>query len=454
VDTRTQGNEADVPAQLIRYQFGNHLGSAILELDDTAQIISYEEYYAYGGTSYQAGRSAAEVTLKRYRYTGKERDEESGLYYHGARYYAPWLGRWTSCDPVPYVNRYSYAELNPISLIDPDGRQPVSIDSGTYRKVAGDHVHQVAARTAGPGASRNSAPEFWDARSISTKSPGYNDAGGQRVESGINRAQWGKDINGAPAKTGRVTISSTGQTDVGTAKAAQPSPWFEDVKSFYKLREAGLDPDEALGEVFKSADQLERAGATPERVPGAPRSTPKALKSGQTLSQQNPTRISGEGNLPSAPTKVASAASLEVAKPSPAPALEATVNRPTTGARVRAAAGVGVKVVGAVGVALAAKDVYKSVKNGEYGNAALTAGLTGLSFTPAAPLVVAAGVAMKYHSDPTIEERAFAAGDAVQQATGSAVLGGIASAGSAVGLSVYETGADFAHGVRNFFNDW
>ena len=43
--------------QLIRYQFGNHLGSASLELDDQAQIISYEEYTPYGSTSYQAVRS-------------------------------------------------------------------------------------------------------------------------------------------------------------------------------------------------------------------------------------------------------------------------------------------------------------------------------------------------------------------------------------------------------------
>ena len=39
------------PRQFIRYQLGNHLGSAILELDDEAQIISYEEYYPYGSTS-------------------------------------------------------------------------------------------------------------------------------------------------------------------------------------------------------------------------------------------------------------------------------------------------------------------------------------------------------------------------------------------------------------------
>ncbi|MGH9871286.1 MAG: SpvB/TcaC N-terminal domain-containing protein [Pyrinomonadaceae bacterium] len=98
VETRTQGNDGS-PPQFIRYQFGNHLGSASLELNDQAQLVSYEEYTPYGSTSYQAVRSQTE-TPKRYRYTGKEQDEESGLYYHGARYYAPWLGRWTSADPL------------------------------------------------------------------------------------------------------------------------------------------------------------------------------------------------------------------------------------------------------------------------------------------------------------------------------------------------------------------
>src|SRR2546423_14881081 len=103
VETRTQGSD-DSPAQLMRYQFSNHLGSASLELDDAGQIISYEEYTPYGSTSYQAGRSVAEVSLKRYRYTGMERDEETGLSYHRARYYAPWLARWMSCDPAGFVD--------------------------------------------------------------------------------------------------------------------------------------------------------------------------------------------------------------------------------------------------------------------------------------------------------------------------------------------------------------
>jgi len=111
------------PETLIRYQFGNHLGSASLELDQKAQIISYEEYAPHGSSTYQAVRSQTD-TAKRYRYTGKERDEESGLYYHGARYYMPWLGRWATCDPKPSTNLFSYGANNPITFNDPDGKAP------------------------------------------------------------------------------------------------------------------------------------------------------------------------------------------------------------------------------------------------------------------------------------------------------------------------------------------
>ncbi|WP_407655320.1 RHS repeat-associated core domain-containing protein [Aureispira anguillae] len=42
------------------------------------------------------------MNLKRYRFTNKERDDETGLYYFGVRYYAAWLGRWTSSDPSDF----------------------------------------------------------------------------------------------------------------------------------------------------------------------------------------------------------------------------------------------------------------------------------------------------------------------------------------------------------------
>src|SRR5262249_830936 len=72
-------------------------------------------------SAFQVGRSAAEVSLKRYRYTGKERDYETGFSYHGARYYAPWLGRWASKDPIGSrdgLNLYSYGHDNPVIGVD------------------------------------------------------------------------------------------------------------------------------------------------------------------------------------------------------------------------------------------------------------------------------------------------------------------------------------------------
>jgi RHS repeat-associated protein len=125
VEMRKQSNELGIPQQLVRYQVGSHLGSAILELDDQAQIISYEEYAPYGSAVYQAVRSQTE-TPKRYRYAGKERDEESGLSYHGARYYAAWLGRWIGCDPAGLTDGlalYTYCGCDPIAQVDHNGMQ-------------------------------------------------------------------------------------------------------------------------------------------------------------------------------------------------------------------------------------------------------------------------------------------------------------------------------------------
>ena len=137
IDSRTVGDDG-TPAQLIRYQFGNHLGTALLELDDAAKIISYEEYYPYGSTSFQSVDASREVPARRYRYTGKERDEESGLYYHGARYYAPWLGRWTAADPSIWTNNklnaFLYALASPLTFFDPDGKDEQTAATGvTFR---------------------------------------------------------------------------------------------------------------------------------------------------------------------------------------------------------------------------------------------------------------------------------------------------------------------------------
>jgi RHS repeat-associated protein len=127
VETLVIGDGSGSESPVLRYQMSSHLGSSALELDETGQVISYEEYYPFGSTSHQAGRNLAQVSTKRYRYAGQERDEESGLYYNLARYYAPWLSRWLACDPIgiaDHPNLYLYARGNPVSLTDRGGENP------------------------------------------------------------------------------------------------------------------------------------------------------------------------------------------------------------------------------------------------------------------------------------------------------------------------------------------
>ena len=140
VETLTveNGNRIASPAPVLRYQLDNHLGSASLELDGSANIISYEEYYPYGDTSYRAGRSASEVNQKRYRYTGKEKDEESSLYYCEQRYYAAHISRWVSTDPTwleDGINLYAYVNGNPVSGADPHGTNEENVVDQEQRNV-------------------------------------------------------------------------------------------------------------------------------------------------------------------------------------------------------------------------------------------------------------------------------------------------------------------------------
>jgi RHS repeat-associated protein len=93
-------------------------------VDSDGALINREEFTPYGETSFGS------FARKRYRFTGKERDEESGLNYHRARYYVQSLGRWTSCDPVTIetpraqnsTTSYSYVNDRPLIGVDPDGR--------------------------------------------------------------------------------------------------------------------------------------------------------------------------------------------------------------------------------------------------------------------------------------------------------------------------------------------
>jgi RHS repeat-associated protein len=120
-----EGGAAVQPVPTIRYQLHNRLGSASVELDAAGAVLTYEEYYPYGGTSYAATRAGPRAH-KRYRFGGHERDAETGLYYCSARFYAPWLGRWVSADPAGLgdgTNLYAFARNNPATYSDPTGTE-------------------------------------------------------------------------------------------------------------------------------------------------------------------------------------------------------------------------------------------------------------------------------------------------------------------------------------------
>ncbi len=87
-------------------------------------FVNGEEYFPYGETS------VGSFAKKRYRHRGKERDEESGLYYFGARHLIPAFGRWITCDPLgpeDSINLFQYVQSNPIRFIDSRGTDIVDI---------------------------------------------------------------------------------------------------------------------------------------------------------------------------------------------------------------------------------------------------------------------------------------------------------------------------------------
>ncbi|KAI1171627.1 65kDa B protein-domain-containing protein [Nemania sp. FL0916] len=103
---------------LVRYQ-----AAEALELDDQAAIVSYSESSPFGAPTYHAVGSNIQAPRK-YRFAAYERDTETGMDHCGERYYASWLGRWSSPDPIGLadgVNRYRYVRNDPLNLTDGNG---------------------------------------------------------------------------------------------------------------------------------------------------------------------------------------------------------------------------------------------------------------------------------------------------------------------------------------------
>ena len=106
------------------FYHSDHLGSTSYITDDHANITQYDAYLPYGELLVDEHSSSEDMP---YKFNGKEMDEETGLYYYGARYLNPVTSLWYGVDPLAekYVatGGYVYTLDNPVRLIDPDGRK-------------------------------------------------------------------------------------------------------------------------------------------------------------------------------------------------------------------------------------------------------------------------------------------------------------------------------------------
>ena len=103
------------------YHF-DHLGSANWITNSQGQAVQYIHYMPYGEV--WVNQQASQYD-ERFKFTGKERDTESGYDYFGARYYSSMLGHWLSVDKLaddyPHITPYAQSAWNPIKYKDPDG---------------------------------------------------------------------------------------------------------------------------------------------------------------------------------------------------------------------------------------------------------------------------------------------------------------------------------------------
>ncbi len=117
------------------FYHSDHLGSNIAITDATSTVEWDRVYLPYGGEFNDPNFDHLPNT---HQYTAKELDEDIGLYYYGARYYNPVIGRFMSVDPAggdhtdpQSFNKYAYVQNNPFTLKDPDGEIGVICDAAS-----------------------------------------------------------------------------------------------------------------------------------------------------------------------------------------------------------------------------------------------------------------------------------------------------------------------------------
>src|SRR5574344_527368 len=120
--TVSDTKDGETPERLIYFYHSDHLGSSSLITNFDGEVTQHVEYIPYGEIFMEERNSSVSTP---YLFNAKELDDETGLYYYGARYFDPTGAMWLSVDPLfekyAGMSPYNYCSGNPVKFIDPDG---------------------------------------------------------------------------------------------------------------------------------------------------------------------------------------------------------------------------------------------------------------------------------------------------------------------------------------------
>lgn len=230
---------SEVGNERVYYFLNDHLGNVDVVLDENGKVVERADYMPYGSDRLRETEDTAPDTD--YKFTGKEQDEETGLYYFGARYYDAAMGRFISSDPLleresqmpknerldflsnpQNLNAYTYALNNPVKYIDEQGEiaiLPIILSVGAF----------IGAFF---GATQNVAAPDLNSPPIHTKS---------EAEILVNMVA-GEVIGGIMGGTAGLLVGGIAKMGFKTLK---------ELRLFRRLASEGIDPEKAARYVKK-----------------------------------------------------------------------------------------------------------------------------------------------------------------------------------------------------------
>ena len=203
--------DPDAYEKLQFYYHPDHLGSSSYITNLDGEVVQHIEYVPFGEVFIEERNS---IWNTPYLFNAKEFDEETGLYYYGARYYDSRLSLWISTDALqekyPQHTSYLYVGSNPVNAIDPDGHKIVFING----KIGG-------------GSPKAGAP-YWN---------GYNSRFVRSAKSFFN--------------DNKVVFTDADYGYLSTAKGREKSG-YEYAKAHYEEWTSDMNPDEVFNLVSHS----------------------------------------------------------------------------------------------------------------------------------------------------------------------------------------------------------